>query len=525
MLKKLLLLCWLFCFVLWGCGDEDPTPSPFTPPADQAAARPATALQDCALIDDDPTTPSYVAPSTETVGQTLVCGRLTLPQDPANPAGPQHQLAYVILRARAERFSTDPIVFLAGGPGTSAILSSADWVNNPLRNTRDIILVDQRGTGYSTPSLDCDYYGIDDADEAACLAAINAAGAQLPFYHSGNNAADIAALMEALTTQEGYTRYNLYGVSYGTRLALAIMRDHPALLRSAVLDSPYPPQASAPVELAVNTANALEALFAACAADAECNAAYPTLRDSFYEMTAFLNEVPINDEYDGRHFVSDVFNALADYGRLPAVPAAIEAMFAQDFELAFNLLYGGPEGYDPQAALLELYTGIDEATLLDFFTVAEGLAESEGTFLVFECQEENFFNTYEQAEQFTNAAGIDPLVAQARLTDSAIIFDQCGEWFAQGAPAIENEAVNSDLPTLILSGALDPITPPHWATLTAETLPNSVVVQFPLATHAVYGAGECPLQIVADFFDAPEQAPNISCIQTMTLPFEIYVEE
>lgn len=527
----IVLLLIVSAVLLAACDEDDPTPSPFTPSATEApteaVSADATALptdsSDCILMDN-PAVP-FVPPSSETVGETLICGTLDLPQDPTDPDGARHQLAYIILLSPAANAASDPVIFLAGGPGTSAILSSADWIASPLRQTRDLILVDQRGTGYSTPSLDCDAYGLTDTDETACLAAITAAGAELGLYNTANSADDIAALMADLSAERGYTTYNLYGVSYGTRLALTLMRDYPSLLRSAVLDSVYPPQASNPVELAVNTDHALNALFAACAANTDCNEAYPTLGEDFDEMVAFLNEVPINDTYTGRNFIADVYAALSDTGILPAIPAGIAAMFAQDFELAFDLLYTGPEGYDPQADLVALYSDVDDETLINFFTVAEGISESQGTFLVFECQEENFFNSLEEAERFTAAAAIDPLVAEARLDDSAVIFDQCDGWFAQGAPASEDDPISSDVPILLLAGELDPITPPNWAAQAAETLTNSTVITIPLATHAVYSAGECPIGIAATFLDDPATAPDSSCINDMTLDFEIYVVE
>lgn len=521
---RLLLLIMLLTVVACDPADDDDTDDP-----ERTEAPPATAVvaepENCDTLGGIDT--PYLYPDTETLGQTMTCGTLDLPQDPNNPDGPQHTIAYVILFSSGDSPASDPVVFLAGGPGTSAILSSADWLTHPLRTQRDIILIDQRGAGYSIPSLDCDAYGLAGDDEA-CLAAIDGAGVDRALYHTGNNAADMHAVMAHLQSARGYTTFNLYGVSYGTRLALAIMRDYPDDIRSVVLDSPYPPQVSSPVELAANTERALEAMFAACAADTVCNDAYPDVRSDFLTITDFLNEVPIEGEdgdYFGRNFISDVYVALSDNNYLPIVPAAINAMVEQEFGLALQLLYNGPEGLDVQGDLLALYDEYDDDDVVSFFTVAAGRSESEGMYLVFECQEETFFNTLEDAQAFTSDAGVEPLIADARLTDTSIIFAQCEGWFVSGAPELENIAVSSDIPTLILSGELDPITPPNWADATAETLPNSTVVKFPLASHATYGAGPCPQAIGAAFIGDPVTAPDTTCIAEMSIPFEVYTIE
>ena len=216
------------------------------------------------------------------------CGYLVVPESRAKPDGREVRLALAIVRSTAAQPAPDPVVYLEGGPGGSALYDAWYWFESPIRERRDIVLIDQRGTGYSQPSLNCpeiedeDVYTADEELDAAraCSRRLRREGVDLKQYNSAATAADLADLRVAL----GLEQVNLLGVSYGTRAALTAMRDSPQGIRSVVLDSAYPPEVDAYTEEAANAAAAIEVLLNGCAADRRCAKAYPKLESTFYQI-------------------------------------------------------------------------------------------------------------------------------------------------------------------------------------------------------------------------------------------------
>ncbi|MGF1536866.1 MAG: alpha/beta hydrolase [Elainellaceae cyanobacterium] len=260
-------------------------------------------------------------PVGETADETLTCGILTVPENYHRPQARQIEISYIVLHSNSPDPAPDPVVHLVGGPGGSAI-ESLDYrtdIFDTLRRSRDIVLFDQRGAQYSS-RLDCQPYfqrvaaqregdevaarfaeleaqnpdaplGILEAQAAmgACAEGLQRSGVDLTQYNSVNNVRDILALVGAL----GYESFNLYGISYGTRLALTVMRDAPQNLRSAVLDSAYPVH----INNYENTTNLNEevvlGLLADCAADVACATAYPDLEARLRQVLARVEEAPI----------------------------------------------------------------------------------------------------------------------------------------------------------------------------------------------------------------------------------------
>lgn len=190
------------------------------------------------------------------LGSDFDCGYLTVPQNREEPDGPTVRLAVARIGATAATPAPDPIVYLTGGPGGSALLSAVQRVENGWNSDREVIFFDQRGTWKSDPLLACpevdafmaEWVGLDTTDPAtakrsgeavrACRDRITAEGWDPADFNTTQNAADLADLRTAL----GIDEWNLYGVSYGTDLALQTLRDHPEGIRSVVLDSVVPPQ-------------------------------------------------------------------------------------------------------------------------------------------------------------------------------------------------------------------------------------------------------------------------------------------
>src|SRR5665213_2790764 len=221
------------------------------------------------------------------LAQTLSCGSLEVPENRARPGGRSITLSIVVLPANTLSPKTDPLFVLAGGPGQAAS-SIADFAAtlSDVRTTRDIVLVDQRGTGRSAP-LDCKAFSAEpDLAEAlesdprprarACAGELAARGVDLSQYTTTTFIADLEDVRHALA----YPRINLWGGSYGTRVAQEYVRRHGDVIRSVVLDGVAPPRMIVTLDIWSTRAHAIDAVIAACGRSPACSAAHPQIADS-----------------------------------------------------------------------------------------------------------------------------------------------------------------------------------------------------------------------------------------------------
>lgn len=452
----------------------------------------------------------YQIPASERID----CGYLVVPENQARPDSGMIRLAVAIIHAHTMQPAPDPIVFLSGGPGYGALDNVEYWVDyaTPLLERRDIILIDQRGTGYSQPSLACNEFRelvrdtearrlsveesitLDVQAALRCRERLIGAGIDLQAYTTAANASDISALRQAL----GYQSWNLYGLSYGSRLALAVLRDHPEGLRSAVLDSALPPQAGWWEERAGATERVFRTLFDGCAADAACSAAYPALERDFDELVARLDTAPLTVDVldmesgttrpqliDGGDIIAGGFDALYDTAIIAYLPLAITEIHAGNTGVIAGLASG---------------------------LVGDPAISNSGMWYSIECSDEAPFNDTERVRQ--NAATY-PRWRDFVLQDATPAV--CEYWGVMAAGAIETAPVHSDVPALLLHGEYDPIHPPSWGRLAASTLSRSFYYELPGMGHGVSFDG-CGQELVVAFLEAPAQAPDSSCITAMRGP-------
>ena len=452
-------------------------------------------------------------------GTVVDCGILDVPENRLDPNTAAIQLDVAILRAQSGTSRADPVVYLAGGPGSSSLdefySDPESWLIYAFTNDRDLIFIDQRGTGYSQPSLDCPEVDSEEFDTSsdpevaaaqACRDRLAGEGIDLTAYNSAQSAADIEDLRMAL----GYEQWNLYGISYGTRLALTVMRDHPQGIRSVTLDSTYPPNVDAPVEEGIHLIEALGVLLDGCSDDPDCDAAYPDLDDVFVNTVMRLNDLPevavlidpeTDEEYEqeisGDDLANAVLSGLNDAQIIPLLPRVIFEVSQGNFE-TFSLLEGsGGAGMWRQ----------DE----------QDVSDSEGMNFSVQCREEYALSSYAAAEAQALTEIPDALMAVV-FGPTMVYFEVCEFWGAGQAEIIENTAVSSDIPTLILAGQYDPVTPPAWGQIAARTLSNSFFFEFPGLGHAVTGGGDCPVSIMDEFIANPEFQPEASCIDDLSEP-------
>lgn len=278
----------IFAIVACGGRSDEPHPTPLAP--DKAYEK-----GECPFEVKTPVKPE--------------CGYLSVPENRDHPDQGTIAIALAVFKARTQPAKEDPIIYLDGGPGGTTLKVSEFLFNDlisPFLDKRDFVLFDQRGIGYSKPALDCpeiDAYIRRALTEKAtreeyiqqyldavkgCHDNLNTRGVDPALANSKESAADIADLRIAL----GYDSWNLYGISYGTRLALTVMRDHPEGVRSVMLDSTYPPEADLPSGAPGDFHRALTQMFDDCAVDPACNSAFPDLGNVFYQTVADLNDEP-----------------------------------------------------------------------------------------------------------------------------------------------------------------------------------------------------------------------------------------
>lgn len=448
-------------------------------------------------------------------GEAAECGFLTVPQSRAEPGRGRVRLPVALFRSTSPNRRPDPVVYLDGGPGGNT-LDGMPFVYEAVKSVapdRDVVVFDQRGAGGSSPSLDCpevqnvNYELLiqpltieqrvieDDAAVKTCRDRLVRAGIDPSLATSAENAADVNDLRLAL----GYEQWNLFGVSYGTKLALTVMRDYPEGVRSVILDSVYPLQSDLFGELQADFDRALSAMFASCAADPICSAAFPDLEAAFYETVDALKESPIQfglSEVAGRTdisaridevwFSSFIFSSMYSEDLIALLPQMIFDIRNHNYEL------------------LDVFVDM-------YFQDIESI--SIGMYYSVQCGEEMPFAL---REAVIEAAKAHPRLPEYSEYSAKSLFASCDRWQAPPAAGNANEAVQSAIPTLVLTGEFDPITPPAWGRLAAENLENSFFFEFPGIGHGAVFSDECPAGIAEAFLESPEQEPPGACVGGMS---------
>lgn len=453
-------------------------------------------------------------------GKNVFCGNLIVAEDRANGNSPLIHIAVARFKTPSAHPAPDPIIFLQGGPGGRIIQDLASIITagkldlTQQFGNHDLILVDQRGTGYSRPSLQCPeavklQYLTDqkltaqqqaDMENDAlktCRARLVSQAINPGAYTTLNDAEDIHDLIQTL----GYAQVDLYGVSYGTRLALEIMRAYPQHVRSVILDSTVPAQSRLITSLPASTARIFQVLFDGCAADTTCDTKYSQLGHVFYSLVTSLNAQPLTftatDSNTGKEYTvlftgdqlsSLLFTSFYVTSAIPYLPAMIYQLMQGDTRLA-SILFG--------------------ALMFD-------TSVSVGMYFSVECAEDVSFATphdvevaaqaYPQAIRADSLIGLQGEVAGCRL------------WNVPQAPTTEQQPVTSAIPTLVLEDEYDPITPPSNGSLAAKTLSHSYQFLFPGLGHGAFLFDDCPTSIGLAFYSKPTEKPGDSCIATMGEP-------
>jgi len=329
----------------------------------------------------------------------------------------------------------------------------------------------------------------------ACRDRLGAEGVNLSAYDTVENAADIPVVMTAL----GYDQFNLYGVSYATYLAQHVMRAYPDRLRSVVLDSVVPMDPARRMGVAQGTDRAFRRVFEACAENPTCSAHYPNLETVFFDLVAQYDSQPITIQVDvpdiyfpvdvrvtGEQLVAQLYQHIYHTAAIPLLPAQIYALAEGDRAFIENMG--------------------------DYVLGNEVF--SRGMYYSVRCAESN-----EYLAPYGTVEGVYPSVTRMFSPSVESMHASCEVWDVEPLSDDRYTPVVNDVPTLILSGELDPVTPPENGEAVAEDLPYVYAYTFPGVGHGTFAKSACSLSIMAQFLDDPTRAPDADCIADLELAF------
>jgi pimeloyl-ACP methyl ester carboxylesterase len=435
------------------------------------------------------------------------CGTMMRPENPADPNSPDIEIRVAVVPALNLNPENDPLVPIAGGPGQGSVefYSSYAGAFEPVRRDRDILLVDQRGTGQSS-RMDCPAddearlfegnVSLDDtvAFIAECLESLP----HDPRYFSTSVAVtDLEAIRDAL----GYSALNLYGVSYGTRVAQHFARRYPDSTRTVVIDGVVPPQIALGPEIATESQKAVDRILARCIEDAACREHFPDIDVTFAAIVAELRDAPVEVSVPhpntGRAEVITFGEAeLAGAVRLLAYSPTTIAL------LPLFVHEAGQGNWVPLASQYMMTAiAMSDALALGMHNAVmctEDLPFVDRSTIDFDGIAASYMGTFQ----------LDALEAI------------CTNWPAGPIDADFKVPLASDIPFLLLSGEADPITPPRYAELAAVNLTNATHLIGKHQGHGQLGVG-CMSRLIAEFVASADPAAiDTACMErNFVMPF------
>ncbi len=430
------------------------------------------------------------------------CGTLKVFENRDTRQGRTIDLRIVVLPALGNDAKPDPLFFLAGGPGQGAAQMARGLreLFGRVQANRDIVLVDQRGTGKSHP-LECksntdslrEFNESDERGLERLRSCMNGLDADLRLYTTPIAMDDLDEVRAHL----GYDKINLYGGSYGTRAALVYLRQHEPHVRAVILDGVAPTDMRLPLFFARDAQRALDKLLADCAASADCNAQYPDLAARTRALLQRLESTPVSTRLTHpRTGVTD--------------DVRVNAAFVSN--VVFGSLYS-PMTSSLVPELLKRAEANDFQGLLALAMVNEGAGEnmSVGMQMSVLCAEDYPRITPEDMARETASHVFASHLASARMK-------ACEFWPKGTVPASYYEPVRSAVPVLLMSGDLDPVTPPTWAEQVKASLTNSRHVLVPGTGHGTITTG-CGIRIAREFIEQGRvDALDTSCVESLKRP-------
>ncbi|WP_421807663.1 alpha/beta fold hydrolase [Flagellimonas sp.] len=447
-------------------------------------------------------------------GQDYAFGYLEVLENRNNKNGKTIKFPVYIFKSRSKNPKKDPIIYTVGGPGATT-MPSAQYMNYyKYLDDRDFILVEQRGNYCAKPHLDCpewskaiyesnqpnfDLTRYDELFRQAaksCKERLEQKGIDLNGYNTNEIASDINDLVNVL----GIEKYNLLTISYSTKIAQVLMRDYPNKIRSVVMDSPLPLEVNYDEESVQNLLESVMALLSDCESDKKCNSAYPNIKNRFTEYLREKTKNPLMVEVEnpksgkietfylkGEDLIT-VFTS-ASTENVPNIPFEINKLLDNDLTL------------------------LKEQLTYLFQEPGEGAGI--GMRLSVWCAEENPFNSLKLIEEETNKypelKGLSPATYDNEI---------CKIWSVESVSEIENNAIKSDIPVLLINGEYDELTPSKWANAMMPNFTNSYHLIFKGWKHTptTNWSNQCAMEMANIFFNNPNRKPNTDCFELIGSP-------
>jgi pimeloyl-ACP methyl ester carboxylesterase len=455
------------------------------------------------------------------LGADFTCGRLTVPEDRSKPEGKQISIAVARLKSSSSAPKPEPLLMLSGGPGGTGLVDAVvAYGQLNLNRDRDVIFIDQRGTLHSDPFLGCpeidtftqqavawttadaETESKDLAAVAACRERLIGEGIDLRRFDTGENSADLAALRLALKIPS----WHVYGVSYGTDLALQYLRNYPDGVVSEVLDSVVPPNMSLITSFWQSAASGFHELSTVCSAQPACVRMLPDLEGTLTAAVNELNARPrtikvtlpdgqsVNAVIDGYKFANLVVSRSLVPGGYDDIPAIIAAAGKGDIRPAAIAIAAAAQPTPSPVVGYGLAFGVFCRESIAY-TTKEAVLEAGKQVLP---------NYPDQVLEFT--------------LQTPRFFADCGVWDIGKAPELSQQPVQSSVPVLILTGQLDAITAPSNAEFVVPTLPNSTALEFPDSAHGVLTWSSCGPDTVTGFINDPQKDYRPACLTGLKSP-------
>lgn len=447
------------------------------------------------------------------------CGYLVVPERHGVEGSRSLRLPVVVFDPDRRDANQAPVLYLLGGPGEPGYVTTAEDIaqwwdeidSKPWLRRRSVIVHDQRGTGAGPPSLACPElddpliwvahgprFGVvsdPQADVAAaaraCVDRLRAEGWDLGAYTSRASAQDLAALRRGL----GIDSWSVYGVSYGSRLALTLYQIDPAGVAALVLDSVYPPHVDPEIDEVAAMPRVIERIGRECAAQPACRGLVTDVAGELGKIVTELTERPlllpirgmgraVNVRADGAAVLRAISDDLYDVELVSEMPALVADL-------------AGP---NRREALIDYVA----TPLIDH----AGGAEASGLYYAVHCGEEIPFQPRAAVEAM--AADSGPL-ALAGLRGDALTRAVCAHWPSDPPDPRDQMPAAGPVAALILAGVYDPITPVEWAEQAARYLPNAQTYTFDRGGHGLSGSAGCVDLMIADFLDDPTRRVRDRC--------------
>ena len=401
----------------------------------------------------------------------------------------------------------NPVLFLHGGPGGRAVVDRYRWLTprSELLDTHDVVLVDQRGGGDSTPSMNCPEMRHPDAEETAlagdraCRDRLIKSGIDPASVNVERIAIDLVVVRQAL----GIDRWHLHGVSFGSRVALELMRrDEPAIV-SVVLDSVVPPDADETADLPQGILAALHTLEGRCTGDGSCpSGVVEPLRGVLNRLKVGPMVVQVDDrsfKVDDTAFLAATVDALGRPEGPALLPGALGMAATDRLAEAMAILISAETTIVNSAR-----SAVSDSEATNYVNTGDRLAE--GVWVAVTCGDQLPGMSFEP----TNVN--DPIY-RAEHTRWVALRARCAAWQVPPTADSTRMPVSSPVPTLILAGDLDPVTPSSWARSVARHLDDSTIVTSSRWTHAPSTWNPCAIHLTVRFLASGERpsSPSPDC--------------